>query len=369
MIDNSWRYKPTIAMRKLTYTQMTVSILDKTFKLFADCILVDGYARSAIYDVARSKIHLIPNDLYKLLSESGSNYISRNALGENSAPENLEILDEYITFLDSNELGFFCNYDEIFLFPPISEVVNIPSIINNSIIDIDRDSNHNYLSIFDQLSDLFCYHIQLRFHCAINLKGLVEIMEFTREKNFTSINLIVAYDIEIFQAFIEDEIFDNYLISIIEFYNCPEGLESTFQIKEKNRTFKGMFFSSKQGFDETQCGVIDSDYFTVNLEHLNESRLFNSCLNKKLSIDKNGLIKNCPSLEKHYGTLLSTSLSDAVKQAEFTSLWSLKKDEISICRSCEFRYACTDCRAYTQDGILGKPLKCRYDPFSATWAD
>jgi hypothetical protein len=53
----------------------------------------------------------------------------------------------------------------------------------------------------------------------------------------------------------------------------------------------------------------------------------------------------------------------------FRSAWHIKKDMIKKCRDCEFRYACTDCRAYLEDpqDILSKPLKCGYDPYTGTW--
>jgi len=38
-------------------------------------------------------------------------------------------------------------------------------------------------------------------------------------------------------------------------------------------------------------------------------------------------------------------------------------------KDCEFRYICTDCRVFIQEDtdILSKPLKCKYNPYEATW--
>ncbi|MDR2057516.1 MAG: hypothetical protein LBP83_04405, partial [Dysgonamonadaceae bacterium] len=40
------------------------------------------------------------------------------------------------------------------------------------------------------------------------------------------------------------------------------------------------------------------------------------------------------------------------------------------CKDCEFRYICTDCRAYLQDSndIYSQPAKCNYNPYIAKWA-
>jgi len=100
-----------------------------------------------------------------------------------------------------------------------------------------------------------------------------------------------------------------------------------------------------------------------------ESQVFNSCLNRKISIDKNGEIKNCPSMQTSFGNILKTSLLSVVNDENFKKKWAIGKDKIDICKDCEFRYICTDCRAYLKDSqnIFSKPLKCNYDPYTAKW--
>lgn len=96
--------------------------------------------------------------------------------------------------------------------------------------------------------------------------------------------------------------------------------------------------------------------------------MFNGCLNRKISIDAQGNIKNCPSFSGEFGNITSMRLADVVKQAEFRRVWSIYKDNISVCKDCELRYACTDCRAYTVgDDPLGKPSRCGYDPYTGVW--
>jgi len=40
-----------------------------------------------------------------------------------------------------------------------------------------------------------------------------------------------------------------------------------------------------------------------------------------------------------------------------------------VCKDCEFRYVCTDCRAYRADAedLYSKRARCSYDPYTATW--
>ena len=62
----------------------------------------------------------------------------------------------------------------------------------------------------------------------------------------------------------------------------------------------------------------------------------------------------------HSGSLLSINKKNT---------GSINKDLIDVCKDCEFRYICTDCRAYIQDknNIYSKPAKCNYDPYNAEW--
>jgi radical SAM protein with 4Fe4S-binding SPASM domain len=69
-----------------------------------------------------------------------------------------------------------------------------------------------------------------------------------------------------------------------------------------------------------------------------------------------------------FGDIRTTPLREALEMPGFRDRWSVTKDSVGVCRDCEFRYICTDCRAYTDGGDpLGKPAKCTYDPYTATW--
>ena len=53
-----------------------------------------------------------------------------------------------------------------------------------------------------------------------------------------------------------------------------------------------------------------------------------------------------------------------------------KDKEEKVCKDCEFRYICTDCRAYTEkthtneEGLdTSKPLKCGYNPYTGEWEE
>lgn len=119
------------------------------------------------------------------------------------------------------------------------------------------------------------------------------------------------------------------------------------------------------------CGKISLDLFVCNITSFSEFRKFNSCLNCKISIDSNGEIKNCPSFKESFGNISSSSLVEVLNDTNFQKLWHISKDKISVCKECEYRYICVDCRAFLEepDNICSKPLKCGYNPSTGKWSD
>ena len=74
-------------------------------------------------------------------------------------------------------------------------------------------------------------------------------------------------------------------------------------------------------------------------------------------------------MQTTFGHVNEVLLKDVLDLKEFKYLGNIKKDEIEICKDCEFRYICLDCRAYVEnsDDIFSKPKKCNYDPYSSSW--
>jgi len=75
-------------------------------------------------------------------------------------------------------------------------------------------------------------------------------------------------------------------------------------------------------------------------------------------------------MRRTFGNVKDTMLADAIGREEFQFLWKVSKDQISICNVCEFRYICTDCRAFHEnEDYSEKPKKCFYDPYTTSWND
>ena len=119
--------------------------------------------------------------------------------------------------------------------------------------------------------------------------------------------------------------------------------------------------------------VITKDFcelnFVNNLPFFTEAQHHNTCLNRKICIDENGDIRNCPAMKKSYGNIRDTTLKEAIEKPGFKDCWTICKDQIDVCKDCEFRYMCTDCRAFIKDpeNLYSQPAKCTYNPYICLW--
>jgi SPASM domain peptide maturase of grasp-with-spasm system len=336
--------------------------LDIYFKLFACCIPVKGFKRSIICDLQRGIHTFIPNGLTEIIELAES--LSINELKENLSVEDGETFDEYIKFLIDNEYAFYVTSSDKEHFPKLNMDWERPQIITNSVIDHDACSDHNYEKIVQQLNTLGCQAVELRFFNIINLKKIRSTLSFFNRSRIRTLNIIIPYCSENEQ--------EDMLHLFLEYprllFIVVHGAKETQAFEDNNSNGK-IFYVPTNIDSAVHCGIVDSSYFNVNIDFFLEAQKFNTCLNKKIAIDQNGFIRNCPSGVKKYGHHKQTLLIDVINTLGFKDAWSINKDEILVCRDYEFRYICSDCRVFIEDphNIYSKPAKCKYDPYSATW--
>jgi len=192
------------------------------------------------------------------------------------------------------------------------------------------------------------------------------MLEVVRYKRVKSIQLLVPFNDEINEEDYVELCRQHLRIASLQIHSAPynkklDPLDRITYIE----------YAKQAVSDETHCGVISPNFFSINIDLFAEAQSHNTCLNKKISISKEGEIKNCPSMTKSYGHISKVRLIDALNANEFKKVWQISKDDIYGCQDCEFRYICTDCRAYVEDpkNPHSKPLKCGYDPSTTQWKD
>ena len=93
---------------------------------------------------------------------------------------------------------------------------------------------------------------------------------------------------------------------------------------------------------------------------------FNPCLGHKVAIDTDGEIKCCLWSDDILGNIETDDLKDMIIRGIFDFYWEFTKNNIEICKDCELRYICDDCRIYAlkKTGCINtKPDYCDYDPY------
>ena len=333
------------------------------FKLFSNVIPVKGAKRSSLCDLQRGRIKLIPNSLFELLT--GFPDQSLEAIkAAHEAADHAQI-EAYFQFLLDNEWGFMC--DDPSLFPELDLDFEPPAHITNAIIDVDHQSNHPFPAIRDQLDELGCRSLQIRAFSEMSLDWLEMVLEVFQQSRLRNLEIWMPHRSEWSES---------------QWLNCIAGHPRLFRLvlygasqarvlaSGPHKTM-GLLVTVTDVIDSHRhCGQVDRSYFISELYNFAEATQFNSCLHRKLAIDPRGQIRNCPSMTNHFGDVDRTPLAQVAQAPEFREVWKVTKDQVAVCKDCEFRYVCTDCRAFTRDDDpFGKPLKCGYDPYTAQWQD
>lgn len=328
---------------------------NKYIQLFPCCKIVQGKLKDAIYDLQREEYYLIPHSLTKILEES--QYLSLKEL-QFKYKSNIKIFNEYLDFLNKNELIFIDNkLDGI---NELNTSFSSSSIITNAILDFDRNTSYNIKSVIDELDVLRCENVELRFYNETTIQRIKEILNEFENTGIRDLELLLPH-IELLNNEVITKLhLDFPRLRKITLHSAPRQIESVNIHDELC-----IIYTSEVITDESCCGVVNQWYMLPKTELFIESQHFNTCLNRKIGIDKIGNIKNCPSFYHSYGIVGEVKIADVVSRSDFQYYWKIRKEDISVCKDCELRHMCQDCRVYIENpkDIYSKPKKCLYNPY------
>jgi SPASM domain peptide maturase of grasp-with-spasm system len=341
---------------------MSRSYEGPVFRLFACCLPVRGVVRSTICDLQRGEYHFIPNSLYEILTTHRDATLEQ--LKAMVDPEAHDTLDEYFAFLEEKELGLWTSEPESF--PELNLHWEVPSVITNAIIDVDQESNHDWEELIRQLGDLGCRALQLRVFCEMPLAAVDAALEPSLYGPLRSIDVLMKWTPEHEPEQLREFMKKHRRIQSATVFSAPENRVEKYFVDSSFLVYASQTISSHE-----HCGQVLPGYFTTGTAFTLESLRFNNCLNGKISIDVRGEIRNCPSMPASFGNAQTTRLHAAVMDETFREFWEVNKDQVEVCRDCEFRYVCPDCRAWvrTSEERFAKPSKCGYDPYTGTWSE
>jgi SPASM domain peptide maturase of grasp-with-spasm system len=336
--------------------------MSKCFVLYSCCIPVRGASRSTICDLQRSGFIFIPNDFYDFLQ---SNNLRISSSEWNKKDFKFKKLVQNIV---ASEYGFFC--DDPDEFPPLDTTFEMPNLITNAVIDVGEEPAFDLNKLVLNLNKVNCFLVYIRiFGDSALPQRIADILEMFRHSTVRNIQVEIVSSnagMNHEELLSLNKIFPRFRKVIVR--------NSSSSVINRSNTFESVFLKSSgsQEDDCGGCGMVSPFNFSTNYQMFFESMNHNNCLNKKIAIGIEGLIRNCPYHPDSFVHIDSVEdLSEFVKNSgAFKTMWDVSKDQVEECRDCEFRYICQDCRVYTKDrkNLYSKPASCKYNPYEGVWA-
>lgn len=345
---------------------------EKYFVMLATCEIVRGIKRSLLIDYAHNVTYFVSND-YEVLIRSLNRKTLEEAYNQLDDEESKDNFKEFVDFMLAKEMAIITHDPS--LFPPLSKELNDEYL---SIIDAIVEVNQNYSSalfnlICEELTMQGCMELQVRQHSLLDLEIIENILESLRATDIGYLELHTTYNPSVSISQIKELVEKYAILQNVYLYSGPNIMQHEVinQVEGYESLSLGHIYLLDYPFCQGGCcgliclGNLDfSGYATNNL-----LRKKNGCLYKKVCFDTQGNIKNCPSMPNVYGNIKDIHLKDILLSPAFTQWGNICKDKIKVCQDCEFRYNCTDCRAFRveKDDIYSKPLKCTYNPYTCNW--
>lgn len=334
----------------------------KFLYVYSDIFFTKGHRRTMMCDFKKKMWQFIPNEYFEL-----TQLFKRHTIDAIEAINKVEpaSLYEFIEFLIADKCAQVV--DQIDFFPDIDLKWDTSHPIENSIIDIDQYSKHDYVKIANELQVLFCRNIQFRSFSCIALAETARIIDVFKCKDFESLDFILKYSDSISAEDYLELARKNPSVSFIV-HSAPENLFFESKLKDIYPIVGYVQYIQQNISSANCCGIINKEGFVFPRfpRDFIEGVVRNRCLNGKISISVCGDIKNCPSMKESYGNIQTDSLIEVIQKKEFRDYWFITKDKISTCRDCEYRHICNDCRAFAESK-WGKPSKCSYNPYITSW--
>lgn len=332
--------------------------------IFPDVFFTKGAKRTLVLDFKREELLYIPNLPCGLQEQFSTETIE--CIFSKWGEEWHEFIQQFIEFILRYGLGVLV--EDITGFRKIEEIYCSPCLIEIACIDIEKHT-HRYDYIAAQLAKLNCQHLQFRYFLPVSLAEVDKTLQPFLQHEWLSIELIICQPnwnhVDEAISFLE-----KYPMLSMIVFNQEKNYYKKIETEFTSQSIGFILYSEQSFSSPRDCGVINRRtlYRLKTVHSYMFNKLYNSCLYKKLFISSEGDVMNCPCIPRYYGNIDQNDvlLIDIVSDEKFQSLGMINKDRISVCKLCEFRYLCNDCRAFLEN-LMDKPYKCHYNPESMQW--
>ncbi|MEJ5105008.1 grasp-with-spasm system SPASM domain peptide maturase [Chryseobacterium sp. MYb328] len=320
------------------------------FELYQDCSIVKGAKNILLFDVHFNKI-LDITDFYDIFFEDYYFPVD-------------EDLSEVITFLIEEKFGTLTENVTSEKFRKKFKW-RTPNKINEVIIEHKIKDDFDTAGAYKIIEELSTSFLQIRF-LEFSLVRLNEILSLIEFSSIRTAEILLPYTDQSENIAVIEILEKNPRVKTVYYYNAPENRS----VVDDDNLFTVIYYE-KNIINPKYCGIIQEDYFLNDINNISKSKAVNNCLYGKLFISGNGDLKNCPSSQRIINNIDKASVSSLTQEISKEKERFITKDQIEVCKDCEYRYFCTDCRMYREnpENIFSKPLKCGYDPYKGIWED
>jgi len=170
------------------------------------------------------------------------------------------------------------------------------------------------------------------------------------------------------------------VIAMRENQHCTKEIEAFIESLGLKYTgydvIRNVFGGTQTNHAPTNKDVINNSKFSkpeffINEEMLKKACFTNTCWYGKFAITETGAVIPCV-FERNIvmGDLKKQSVQEILGSETLKKHWFLTLNQVNICKDCEFKYSCRDCRPLGI-GICGdifdKNPRCTYNPHTGEW--
>lgn len=243
--------------------------------------------------------------------------------------------------------------------------IDTPAIVAKSILEINRSIDELYKQFILDLNALFCYDLQLRFLCDLDLKEVEKFIQFCETTNIKFVEVVYPYKDGNLEINILELLNDYGIIGKLIIYNSPFRKHfSTTDRKYQNR----LVYIDKNQND------IKNDYISVTNMIINNdtyhlSKKYNLALYKKVCLNLTGKLQHHLSHKRDFGDYDGIqSIISMIESEQFKYYEGLNSSLIEKCRDCIWRYSCYNSSDFTVNSdSISRSTNCGYDIKDDTW--
>lgn len=333
------------------------------FRLYANCIIVEGYNESIICDIEYAEFVNIPNSFAQFLNQYTKSNLGIHEYLENEFPEISSDILKFLHHLQKIGIGQFTNFPEIF--SELSLEWDSPFKLSNAIIEHEFEKNYEIINVINQLDEIGCRAIELRLLKGYSVEALNLLMSNFNKSRVQTFIIYIDNNIDDIDQFIK--LFnENGRIHHIKIFGRNYKVNQDQSLIE----FRDKILIYKTKLIPNHSEEVQQDNFVINMESFTEAQSFNIGLNRKICISFNGEIKSHLSHSKSYGNVNHIKTNFALKELEQNNYWRISNDLIVKCKDCQFRYMCSDnSDIIIRNKKFEKIKTCNFNPYENNWTN